>query len=98
LLAGDHPEQRRLAGSVGTDQADLLALLDRRRGLDEENLVAILLADVVETNHEPAGPGGKLRLIYAMQRADGSVLWAPSHRATMTADLLHIRSVLVCCT
>ncbi len=51
LLAGDHPEQRRLAGAVGADEADLLAFLERRGGLDEENLVANLLADVIETNH-----------------------------------------------
>ena len=51
LLAGDHPEQRRLAGAVGADEADLLALQERRGGLDEEDLVAVLLADVVETNH-----------------------------------------------
>ena len=57
LLARDHPEQRRLAGAVGTDEADLLALVERRRGLDEEDLVAVLLADVVETNHVRTGPG-----------------------------------------
>ena len=39
LLARDHPEQRRLAGAVGADEADLLALLTapqkpRRRGSD----------------------------------------------------------------
>ena len=53
FLAGDHPEQRGLAGAVGADEADLLPLLERRGGLDEEDLVAILLADVVETNHVP---------------------------------------------
>ncbi|MGC4009573.1 MAG: hypothetical protein QM805_11650 [Pseudomonas sp.] len=37
LLAGDHPEQRRLAGAVGPDQPDLLPPVQRRRGLDEEN-------------------------------------------------------------
>ncbi len=42
FLAGDHPEQRGLAGAVGADEADLLALLERRGGLDEENLVADL--------------------------------------------------------
>ena len=52
LLAGDHAEQRGLAGAVRPDQADLLALLERRGGLDEEDLVAVLLADVVETDHE----------------------------------------------
>src|SRR5213593_325927 len=50
LLPGDHPEQRRLAGPVGADEADLLPLLERRGGFDEEDLVAILLADVVETD------------------------------------------------
>jgi hypothetical protein len=51
LLARNHPEQRRLAGSVRADEADLLALLECGGGLDEEDLVANLLADVVETNH-----------------------------------------------
>ena len=57
LLARDHPEQRRLAGAVGADEADLLALVERRGGLDEEDLVAVLLADVVETDHVCVGPG-----------------------------------------
>ena len=51
LLAGDHPEQRGLAGTVRADQAGLLALLKRRGGFDEEDLVALLLADVVEADH-----------------------------------------------
>src|ERR1019366_7769933 len=50
-LAGDHPEQRRLAGPVGTDETDLFALEERRGGLDEQDLMAILLTDVFETNH-----------------------------------------------
>ena len=59
LLAGDHPEQRGLAGAVRADEADLLALLERRGGLDEEDLVAVLLADIVETDH---GSGAGYRL------------------------------------
>ena len=51
LLAGDHPEQRGLAGPVRTDEADLLALVERRGGLDEEDLLAVLFADIVETDH-----------------------------------------------
>ncbi len=51
LLAHDHAEERRLAGAVGTDEADLLALVERRGGLDEKDLVAVLLADIVEANH-----------------------------------------------
>jgi hypothetical protein len=57
LLARDHPEQRRLARPIGADQADLLSLQERRGRLDEEDLVAILLADVVETNHVHTEPG-----------------------------------------
>src|ERR1700722_17667484 len=51
LLARDHPEQRGLAGPVRTDEADLFSLVEDTGGLDEENMVAILLADIVETNH-----------------------------------------------
>jgi hypothetical protein len=51
FLARNHPEKRGLAGPVGADEADLLALLERRGGFDEENLVADLLADVIETDH-----------------------------------------------
>ena len=77
LLAGDHPEQRRLAGAVRADQADLLALLERRGGFDEENLPAVLLADIVETNHVRAGdPGTDLRRPYAMGRAQGKSVCA----------------------
>jgi hypothetical protein len=61
LLARDHPEERRLAGPVGTHEANLLPLLERRGGLDEEDLVAILLADVVETNHMHTGAWKKLQ-------------------------------------
>jgi hypothetical protein len=51
LLARNHPEKRGLAGPVRADQADLLALLQGRGGFDEEDLVADLLADVIETDH-----------------------------------------------
>ena len=58
VLARDHAEQGALAGAVGADQADLLALLERGGSLDEENLVANLLGDVVETDHLPNGKYG----------------------------------------
>ena len=51
LLAGDHAEQRGLAGAVRADQADLLAPMEGGRSLDEEDLMAVLLADVVEADH-----------------------------------------------
>ncbi|MFK4401327.1 hypothetical protein ABIF31_007884 [Bradyrhizobium elkanii] len=49
--ARDHPEQRGLAGAVRPDEADLLALLERRGGFDEEDLVTDLLGDVIEADH-----------------------------------------------
>src|ERR1043165_8386297 len=45
LLPGDHPEQRGLAGAVRTDHADLFAFVEGGRGLDEKDVVAVLLAD-----------------------------------------------------
>ena len=51
LLARHHPEQRRLAGAVRPDEADLLAALKRRGGFDEDDLMAVLLADGIEANH-----------------------------------------------
>jgi len=51
ILAGDHAEERRLAGAIGPDESHLLSLLDAHRRVDEQDLMAVLLADVVETNH-----------------------------------------------
>ena len=67
LLAGDHPEQRGLAGAIGADEPDLLALLERRGGLDEEDLMAVLLGDVVETDH-----------VHACLEKNGSAALMPS--------------------
>ena len=52
LFAGYHAEERRLAGAVRPDQADLVALQERGRSLDENDLATVLLADIFETNHE----------------------------------------------
>ena len=60
LLAGDHAEQRRLARAVGADQPDLLALVEGGRGLDEDDLLAVLLADVFETDHGAEKPGRRV--------------------------------------
>src|SRR5215213_4854851 len=51
LLAGDHAEEGRLARAVRSDQAGLLAGVELKRGLDEEDLFAVLLADVGEGDH-----------------------------------------------
>ncbi len=52
LLAHDHAEDGRLAGPVRADQPDLLAAEHRRRRVDEQDLRPVLLADLVQTNHE----------------------------------------------
>ena len=51
FLARNHPEKRGLAGPVRADKADLFALLQGCGGFDEEDLVADLLGDVIETDH-----------------------------------------------
>jgi len=56
--AGDAGQQRRLAGAVGPDEPHLLPLLDAQRSVDEQDLMAVLLADVIETNHEARAAGG----------------------------------------
>ena len=53
LLAHDHAEDRRLAGAVRPDQADLLAAEDRGGRVDEQDLRAVLLADLIEPDHRP---------------------------------------------
>ena len=45
LLADDHPEQRGLAGAVGADEADLLAGIELKRRVDEQDLPSVLLPD-----------------------------------------------------
>ena len=43
-----HAQRGRLAGTVGSDQPDLLAWIDLERGVDEQQLGAVLFADVDE--------------------------------------------------
>ena len=43
---------RMIAGEEGPDESHLLSLLDAHRRVDEQDLMAVLLADVVEANHE----------------------------------------------
>ena len=51
FFTDDHPEQRRFAGSVRADEADLFARVQLERGVDEEDLAAVLLADAREGDH-----------------------------------------------
>lgn len=82
LPARDHPEQRRFAGAVGAYQSNLLSPLESRGRLNKENLVAILLADIVETNHMCTGPGtrslGCALSHVAHQRKSAPIRRAPS--------------------
>ena len=71
FLAGDHAEDGGLAGAVGADEADLLALLQRCGSFDEEDLVADLLGDVIETDHCCLGKN-ELAASYSMWRVSGS--------------------------
>ena len=43
ILAGDHAEERGLAGAVRADEADFLAPRERRRRFDEQQMLAVLL-------------------------------------------------------
>ena len=51
LFADEHPEEGRLARAVRPDEADLVAGIQLKGGVDEEDLPAVLLADVGEGNH-----------------------------------------------
>ena len=51
LLAQDQPEEGRLPGPVGPDEADPLARIELERGLQEQGLAAEVLGDSVEGDH-----------------------------------------------
>ena len=51
FLAHDHAEERRLAGAVRADQADLLAGVQLKGSVDENQLLAVLLVDICKRNH-----------------------------------------------
>ena len=51
FLADDHAEEGGLAGAVGADEADLLAGVELEGGVDEDELLAVLLVDVGKRNH-----------------------------------------------
>ena len=48
FLADDHAKERGLAGAVGTHQADLLAGVQLKGSVDEDQLLAVLLIDIGE--------------------------------------------------
>jgi hypothetical protein len=54
FIPDDHAKDGGLARTVGADEADLLAAKDPHRGFEKENLRAVLLRDLIETNHARA--------------------------------------------
>src|SRR5207253_2806754 len=52
LLARDHAKNRGLARAVGADEPHLFAAIDGGGCLEKEDLLAVLLADGVEPDHE----------------------------------------------
>ena len=51
FFAHDHAEQRRLAGAVRANQADLFAGVQLKRSVDKDQLLAVLLIDVGKRDH-----------------------------------------------
>ena len=52
LFPDDHPEEGGLAGAVRPDEADPLAWIELKGGIDEQNLPAVLFVDSIERDHE----------------------------------------------
>ena len=72
FLADDHAEERGLAGAVGADQADLLAGVQLKGGVDENQLLAVLLVDAGERNHR------NTKLAEWANRASDQASWSHS--------------------
>ena len=56
LLPGDHPEQRRLAGAVGTDDADDAAARQREVEAVDQQVVAVALPETARLDDDVAEP------------------------------------------
>jgi len=52
VLADEQAKHRRFTGAVRTDQADLLAGIDLERGIDEQDLSAVLLGHLRKRDHD----------------------------------------------
>ena len=76
-LADQHPEQRRLAGAIGADQADPVLAEDARREILDDHLLAPALGDVAR------GDGERARLL-GLADLDGGA----AGRADLLAALL----------
>ena len=63
LFADHHAEERGLAGAVGTHQADLLAGVQLKGSVDEDQLLAVLLVDVGKRDHFEGATCGTLPLL-----------------------------------
>ena len=56
LFPDDHPEERGLAGAVRADEPDLFTGVELERGIDKQDLAAVLLAHAGERNHTSNSP------------------------------------------
>ena len=54
FLADDHAKQGGFAGAVGADQADLVAGVQLKGGVNEDQLLAVLLVDIRERDQTPS--------------------------------------------
>ena len=70
FLAHHHAEEGGLAGAVGPDQSDLLARVQLKRSVNEDQLLAVLLVDTGKRNHRTS------RLAGWVKKAD----WAADER------------------
>ena len=50
--AGEHAQQRRLAGAVGTAQADAIAIADLPRDVIEQHAIGELFVELLELDHQ----------------------------------------------
>ena len=92
-LAGQHLQQRRLAGAVRSDQPDAVAALDADREVAHDRRVAEALRDALRLGHQLAG---QLRLAHrdlhvALRAAVLAEILAQSAPAAPTRRMLRLR-------
>ncbi len=72
LLPHDHAEERRLAGAIGTHEADALSGVQLEGGFDEKDLPTVLLRDTRERDHpervRQAGPFSRIAQLAGSSR------------------------------
>src|SRR5262249_55819596 len=85
LLADDHSEERRFARPVRPDEPDLLTRVELKRGVDEQDLLAVLLVDAVESDHVPCIVAKGVRVLITSPRQAHTRAHSPSQSTSQTA-------------